>query len=43
MPINPDAVGSVGEPTEISWTSKQSLIYALGIGAGAGSGTGAGT
>ena len=40
MPINPDAVGSVGEPTEISWTSKQSLIYALGIGAGVADPTG---
>ncbi|MBT4677387.1 MAG: enoyl-CoA hydratase, partial [Acidimicrobiaceae bacterium] len=34
MPINPDAAGSVGEPSEISWTSDQSLIYSLGIGAG---------
>ena len=40
MPINPDAVGSVGEPTEISWPSKQSLIYALGIGAGVADPTG---
>ena len=40
MPINPDAAGSVGEPTEISWTSKQSLIYALGIGAGVSDPTG---
>lgn len=35
MPINPDAAGSAGEPAEISWTSKDSLLYALGVGAGA--------
>ena len=35
MPINPDAAGAVGEETEISWTSKDSLLYALGVGAGA--------
>jgi len=40
MPINPDAAGSVGEPTEISWTSKQSLLYALGVGAGVSDPTG---
>ena len=40
MPINPDAVGSVGEETEISWTSKDSLLYALGVGAGASHPTG---
>ena len=40
MPINPDAAGSVGEPTEISWTSKQSLLYALGVGAGGSDPTG---
>ncbi|MYA13185.1 MAG: enoyl-CoA hydratase, partial [Acidimicrobiaceae bacterium] len=28
MPINPDAAGAVGEETEISWTSKDSLLYA---------------
>jgi acyl dehydratase len=33
MPINPDAVGSKGEPTEHSWTSKDCLLYALGVGA----------
>ncbi len=36
MPINPDAVGSKGEPTEHSWTSKDCLLYALGVGAGTG-------
>jgi acyl dehydratase len=35
MPINPDAVGSKSEPTRRSWTSKDCLIYALGVGAGA--------
>ncbi|MEZ5380612.1 MAG: MaoC/PaaZ C-terminal domain-containing protein [Microthrixaceae bacterium] len=34
MPINPDAVGTTSEPVESSWTSKDSLLYALGIGAG---------
>lgn len=34
MPINPDAVGTRGEPTTTSWTSKDSLLYALGVGAG---------
>ena len=35
MPINPDAAGAEGSDTEISWTSEQSLLYALGVGAGA--------
>ena len=34
MPINPDAVGSTSEPSEASWTSKDCLLYALGVGAG---------
>lgn len=34
MPINPDAVGTVSEPSENSWTSKDCLLYALGVGAG---------
>jgi acyl dehydratase len=34
MPINPDAVGAKGDPTERSWTSKDSLLYAVGVGAG---------
>jgi acyl dehydratase len=33
MPINPDAVGSKGEG-ERSWTSKDALLYAVGVGAG---------
>lgn len=35
MPINPDAVGTKTDPIRRSWTSKDSLIYALGVGAGA--------
>jgi acyl dehydratase len=35
MPINPDAVGTTSEPSRRSWTSKDCLIYALGVGAGA--------
>ncbi len=34
MPINPEAVGSKGEPTRSSWNSKDSILYALGVGAG---------
>jgi acyl dehydratase len=34
MPLNPAAVGSKGEPVEVSWTSKDCLLYAVGIGAG---------
>ncbi len=34
MPINPDALGNKGEPTESSWTSKDGLLYAVGVGAG---------
>src|SRR5215207_1898923 len=34
MPINPDAVGSKGEPGESSWRSKDAILYALGVGAG---------
>ncbi len=34
MPINPDAVGSKSDPVEASWTSKDALLYAVGIGAG---------
>ncbi len=35
MPINPDAVGAKGEPRTWAWTSKDALLYALGVGAGA--------
>ena len=34
MPLNQNAVGSVSEPVEISWTSKDALLYAVGIGGG---------
>lgn len=34
MPINPDAVGSKGEPSRHSWDSKDAILYALGVGAG---------
>jgi acyl dehydratase len=34
MPLNPDAVGTEGAPSEASWTSKDALLYAVGIGAG---------
>jgi acyl dehydratase len=34
MPINPDAVGTKSDPVERSWTSKDCLLYAIGVGAG---------
>jgi len=34
MPLNPEAVGAVGDPRNISWSSKDALLYAVGIGAG---------
>ncbi len=34
MPINPDAVGNRGAAVRSSWTSKDSLLYAVGVGAG---------
>ena len=36
MPINPKAVGSMGQPSRRSWTSKDALLYAVGVGAGTG-------
>jgi acyl dehydratase len=36
MPLNPEAVGTVGDPQEVSWASKDALLYAVGIGAGTG-------
>jgi acyl dehydratase len=36
MPLNPDAVGSTSDPVEVSWTSKDALLYAVGVGAGTG-------
>ena len=35
MPINPDAVGARSEPARKAWTSKDAILYALGVGAGA--------
>ena len=34
MPINPDTVGETGGPVSRSWTSKDALLYAVGIGGG---------
>src|SRR5690349_6542765 len=34
MPLNMDAVGRSFGPNETSWTSKDALLYALGVGAG---------
>ena len=34
MPLNPEAVGETSEPTENSWSSKDCLLYAIGVGAG---------
>src|SRR5438309_2131079 len=35
MPINPEAIGSKGEPVRHAWSSKDALLYAVGVGAGA--------
>lgn len=34
MPLNPEALGATGDAVEISWDSKDCLLYAVGIGAG---------
>ena len=34
MPLNPDAVGTESEPVDVSWESKDALLYAVGVGAG---------
>ncbi len=34
MPLNPAAVGAVGDVRTLSWNSKDALLYAVGIGAG---------
>jgi acyl dehydratase len=34
MPLNPAAVGAVGDVRTMSWKSKDALLYAVGIGAG---------
>ena len=36
MPLNHSLVGVPGEPAERSWTSKDALLYAIGVGAGLG-------
>ena len=36
MPLNPAAVGTTTDPVEFSWTSKDALLYAVGVGAGTG-------
>ena len=36
MPINPEAVGTESDPVDHSWTSKDCLLYAVGVGAGTG-------
>jgi acyl dehydratase len=36
MPIDPAATGAEGEPRTRSWTSKDALLYAVGVGAGLG-------
>lgn len=35
MPLDPSAVGTKGDPVDLSWDSKDCLLYAVGIGAGA--------
>jgi acyl dehydratase len=40
MPMNLDAVGAVSQPARYSWTSKDALLYALGVGAGQSDPTG---
>jgi acyl dehydratase len=34
MPIDPSAVGQTGGPVNRSWTSKDALLYSVGVGAG---------
>jgi acyl dehydratase len=36
MPLNPDSVGTISEPSSVSWTSKDALLYAVSLGAGTG-------
>lgn len=36
MPLDQGVIGVESEPTERSWTSKDALLYALGVGAGLG-------
>jgi acyl dehydratase len=34
MPLDPTAVGTKGDPIEVTWSSKDALLYAVGVGAG---------
>jgi acyl dehydratase len=34
MPLNLDAVGQPGQPSQHSWTADEALLYAVGVGAG---------
>jgi len=34
MALDPNSVGSVGDVRTMRWTSKDALLYAVGIGAG---------
>ena len=34
MPLNLDAVGTLSDPAETSWDSKDAILYALGVGSG---------
>lgn len=34
MPINPDAVGVESDPSEVSWSRVDAVVYALGVGCG---------
>ena len=34
MALDPSSVGAKGEPTRLTWTSKDALLYAVGVGAG---------
>jgi acyl dehydratase len=34
MALDPSSVGAKGQPTKRSWTSKDALLYAVGVGAG---------
>ena len=34
MALDPSSVGAKGDPTKRSWSSKDSLLYAVGVGAG---------
>ena len=36
MPLNPEAVGTESEVTTASWTSRDTLLYAVSLGAGTG-------